>query len=78
MPATVSKWGNSLAVRIPKRLARSSGLSEGTVVEIDRRKGGGLELRPVGASLSSLLDRVTSDNVHGEVSFGDPVGRETL
>ena len=42
---TISKWGNSLAIRIPAAAADSVGLSEGSEVEI-KVKAGALVVSP--------------------------------
>jgi antitoxin MazE len=34
MRASIAKWGNSLAVRVPKEVAASVGLREGAAVEM--------------------------------------------
>jgi antitoxin component of MazEF toxin-antitoxin module len=39
MKTTLSKWGNSLAVRIPKPILNSLGFKEGMSFEIDYRNG---------------------------------------
>lgn len=45
MNAKIQKWGNSLAMRIPKAIAQDIGLSEGSKVEIVA-EGGVLTIRP--------------------------------
>jgi antitoxin MazE len=78
MKAKAQRWGNSLAVRIPKAIAEEAGVGEEDELEIDvvanviRMKP---RRRP--ASLDELLERITTDNLHGEVDFGRPKGRET-
>jgi antitoxin MazE len=78
MRVPVQKWGNSLALRIPKPFAEDVGVSEGTVVDVSISKGR-LIAAPVGrrrARLEDLLRRVTKRNLHGEVGTGPAVGRE--
>ncbi|MBA3311846.1 MAG: AbrB/MazE/SpoVT family DNA-binding domain-containing protein [Planctomycetaceae bacterium] len=78
MKTQVQKWGNSLAVRIPKAFADETGLQQETPVEMTVEEGG-LVVRPVRGpqvSLADLLEKVTPDNLHGEVDFGPAVGRE--
>jgi len=48
MQLTLSRWGNSLAVRIPVELARSLELEEGSQVECATTDAGTLELIPTG------------------------------
>lgn len=72
------KWGNSLAVRIPRSVAAETGLEYGTTVEI-RAAQGALVVRPVSSTkvdLKALLKQVTRSNLHGEVSTGRRRGRE--
>lgn len=80
MRTTAQKWGNSLAIRVPKRVAEEAGLREKDSVEIEVRKGM-LVVRPHLRRvyrLEDLLRRITPRNVHDEVDFGGPVGREAL
>ena len=44
--ATVGKWGNNLAIRVPLEIARASGLSDGERVEIETVDGDILIRRP--------------------------------
>lgn len=78
MRAKVQRWGNSLAVRIPKSFADEVGLSAGAPVEMRLLERGLIvePIRPGGPSLDELLARVTPDNVHGEVETGPPRGAE--
>ncbi|MGH8273819.1 MAG: AbrB/MazE/SpoVT family DNA-binding domain-containing protein [Gammaproteobacteria bacterium] len=78
MLTLVSKWGHSLAVRIPRQLAASHGIEEGTALEISSLDDGRLELRPAGPMLKDMVRRITPENRHEEVSTGAPVGREAL
>ena len=78
MQARVQKWGNSLAVRIPKSFASQSHLEQNSVVEMTLENGS-IILLPVSqpkVSLSHLFEGVTTDNLHGETETGMPVGRE--
>jgi antitoxin MazE len=78
MESHVRKWGNSLALRIPKALAVEAGISEGSRVEIEL-EGDKLSVRAVrteGYSLTDLLAGVTPQNRHSEIETGRPVGRE--
>lgn len=78
MRVPVQKWGNSLALRIPKPFAEDVGVSEGTVVDVSISKGR-LIAAPVAARrarLADLLRRVTKRNLHGAVGTGPAVRRE--
>jgi antitoxin MazE len=77
MQTTVQKWGNSLAVRISVALARESGISEGTMVDIipENHK---LVIQPLKKkySLSELLEKINSGNLHKEIETGAIKGNE--
>jgi len=78
MESQVRKWGNSLALRIPKALAVEAGIVDGSRVEV-ALEDGSLSVRVVrteGYSLDRLLAGVTPQNRHGEVDTGPSVGRE--
>ena len=79
MKTKVARWGNSLALRIPSRLASSQRLTEGAEVEIVEEKGG-LRLRavqPARPKLEDLLSRITSENLHEAIEFDSPRGKES-
>ena len=77
------KWGNSLAVRIPKTLADAVKARDGKRAVI-RVQNGSLVLRPVVKptrksryTLDELLNGMTRDNVPQEVHWGPRRGNET-
>ena len=80
MPAIRSrivKWGNSQAIRIPKRILDQARLREGEELEI-RVEAGCITLEPLNPELTleSLVARITPENQHHELDWGQPVGRE--
>lgn len=78
MASRITKWGNSLGLRIPKVLAEQAGLKEGSLVDVSL-EGGAILIRgvqPPPLSLDDLLLAVHDENIHEEVSTGEPVGRE--
>ena len=76
MYATVSKWGNSLGIRIPRGIAQDAHVSEGTAVDI-RVEDGRIVAEPIEVdTLEVLLARITPENCHGEQLGDEPVGRE--
>ena len=76
---TVSKWGNSLAIRIPQAIAKQASLSEGDCVALDLDRDGGIVLRPTRRryELSELVARITAKNRHRETDWGQPQGEES-
>ena len=78
MQVRIQKWGNSLAMRLPKALSQDAGLDEGTWVDV-RVQNGVLVARPLGPryDLAQLLVGVTKSNLHSPVETGDAVGDES-
>jgi antitoxin MazE len=78
MKVRVQRWGNSLAVRIPKSFATETRIQQDTEVELSIDKGR-LIISPVAPrviTLDELLDGVTPGNLHGEFETGPAVGAE--
>ena len=77
MSTTVSKWGNSLALRIPREVADAAHWTEGTEVRF-RVEGGSVTVAPCRPryALADLLAKVTPENRHELVEWGPPVGNE--
>lgn len=78
MNATVQKWGNSLALRIPSALAKDIDLRQGSSVEL-AVECGRMIVKPAKKrkpALAELLKGVTKANRHAETDWGPPVGKE--
>ena len=78
MKINVQKWGNSLALRIPKSFALETHIKQGASVDISLEKGK-LVIKPIPEkkyTLDDLLSRITKQNIHKEVDTGQIVGRE--
>ncbi|MCX6029623.1 MAG: AbrB/MazE/SpoVT family DNA-binding domain-containing protein [Chloroflexi bacterium] len=78
MEARVQKWGNSLALRIPKPFAIEAGLGPDSLVEVSLldRKLVIVPIREPVPTLESLLAQVSEYNLHGEVDIGPVLGVE--
>jgi antitoxin MazE len=77
MKATIQKWGNSLAIRIPKNISKDTRVTEGSDVNITVENGKIiLSPSPKEFSLKELLKNITNENIHSEVSTGDHMGGE--
>src|SRR5690606_28022209 len=78
--ATIQKWGNSLAVRIPAHLATQIDVHEGSEVEVLAEQGAIVVVPRVKKKfrLADLLRNCKPSQLHGEVDFGSDVGREVL
>ena len=78
MRSRVQRWGNSLALRIPKPFADEIGLAENSSVQV-MIKEGMLVVSPDREPewrLEDLLEKVTEDNIHGEWETGPAEGAE--
>jgi antitoxin MazE len=78
MLTKVQKWGNSLALRIPKAFARDAQLENESFVEITIVEGQ-IIITPVEApswTLEELLAGITKKNLHHEIDTGSAVGNE--
>jgi len=75
---TVSKWGNSLAIRIPQSLAKEAKLAEGDSVAMDLDAKGRIVLSSARKTyrLSDLVARISPKNLHRETDWGNPEGKE--
>ena len=78
MNARFSKWGNSLAVRIPASFAQEIEVGEGALADISVENGC-LVVKPLGNTqydLAELVAGITETNLHGEVDVNSAVGNE--
>jgi antitoxin MazE len=74
----LQKWGNSLAVRIPKGFAEELGIGEESQIEI-KLIDSSIVIRPklrTIPSLKELVAGITEENRHPEYDWGPPVGKE--
>jgi antitoxin MazE len=78
----VSRWGHSLAVRIPAHLARQMDLKEGSSIEVTVEDSKLVitpaEAEPPRYDLAQLIAGIDQDNVHEEIDLGDAVDAELL
>lgn len=78
MRTHIQKWGNSLALRIPKAFAAEAQLADNTPVDLSLVNGK-LVIAPAAEpslKLEDLLAGVTDENLHQEVDTGPAVGNE--
>ena len=78
MRAQILKWGNSLAVRIPKSIAEEAKLRAGDPLDIEVAEQGCVRLHRIGKipSLTELVSQITPENRYPEISTGPEVGKE--
>lgn len=78
MTTKIQRWGNSLALRIPKSFAKDVHLESGAPVDLSVVKGRLVikpSLKPT-YTLAQLLKQISKKNLHAETDFGKPVGNE--
>jgi len=77
--AQLAKWGNSLAVRIPKAVAEQAMMQEGDSIVIEALEGI-IELRPAERipTLEELVAQITPENRHKETDWGPDRGTEVV
>jgi len=76
--SSIKKWGNSLAIRIPSSVIQDLALSENSSVQITSN-GVVATIQPKKrkkVTLNELVAAITPDNIHNEVDWGKPVGKE--
>ena len=81
MKVQIQKWGNSLALRIPKVFAKETHIENNSVVDLSLDNDQ-LIISPIvelkDYSLSAMLSDIDEDNLHDSIDFGLPIGQESL
>lgn len=75
MQAHIQKWGNSLGLRIPVKLAKQLQLHAGTAVSLEIENGR-IIIQPPKYDLESMLNGITKDNQHHQMFEDEPQGNE--
>lgn len=78
MTTKVQKWGNSLAVRLPKLATANLGLKQGSFVSIIT-SAKAISIKPVARkeeTLRDMIKKISRKNIHSEIDWGKPVGKE--
>lgn len=78
MTAVVAKWGNSLAIRIPRAVAEQAQVTEGTGITFSV-EGNSIVITPQKRkkyTLDELLSGMTPEKFHPEFETGNAVGNE--
>lgn len=77
MTTQVAKWGNSLALRLPRSVAAAADVRDGDAVDVTV-EGGAIVIRAAAPrySLDELVSRITARNRHSETDWGGAVGDE--
>lgn len=77
MQREIKKWGNSLALRIPKVVAQQIHIKESDIVRI-KVQNNKITIEPIKSkqTINELLKCITPDNLHSEIETNCPVGNE--
>lgn len=78
MTTKIQQWGNSLALRLPKEITKKFKLHKGSSVTLVQDTKNIL-IKPVcknKMTLKDLVSKITPENIHSEVDWGKPVGKE--
>jgi antitoxin MazE len=79
LTSQIVKWGNSLAVRIPKPVAQEAGVREGDPIVIEAAAGAiSLRRKHKTPTLKELVAQITPENRYDEIPTGPDRGRESV
>lgn len=78
MQVQLQKWGNSLALRVPKHVVQQLKLQQESVLDVVVEDGKLMFIpaSPKTPSLDELIAQMTPENIHQETDFGNSVGNE--
>lgn len=78
MTTKIRKWGNSLAIRIPKSFAETTQIREGSEIKLSLEEDRIIVSKMVKQkyTLKDLVSKINKRNLHSEISFGSPLGKE--
>ena len=79
MEVQFSKWGNSVALRIPSKVAEALGIGPGNMADLELRRDR-MVITPHSGKykLDDLLSGISAENLHGECTVGSTVGAEVI
>lgn len=74
----IKKWGNSLALRLPKPFTKEVHIKEGSTVDATVKNGKifFVPLKQPKYTLKALLSGITKKNTHQEIDYGQAMGQE--
>lgn len=78
MTTKIQQWGNSLALRLPKDITKKFKLHKGSSVVIAQETNK-ISIKPLykdETTLKELVSKITPENIHSEVQWGRPFGKE--
>jgi antitoxin MazE len=76
MTVVLKKWGNSLALRIPKDISNTLNIGNNSEMELSIENGALIVKPKINTLLETLVSEINSENLHKEVDTGKSVGHE--
>jgi antitoxin MazE len=78
METSIKKWGNSLGVRLPKKMTERHAFRDGSRVMVTETETGiTIEtIKEPARTLDEMVERITKNNLPGELEWGDRIGNE--
>lgn len=73
---TISKWGNSLGIRIPKAILNASGMKEMDDVSVSVEDSRIIITKAMPTSIKELFGSYSDLNNQEEIDWGEPEGEE--
>ena len=71
----VQKWGNSLAIRLPKALCQAVSIEEGNELDFSIENNA-IVIKPKSQTLEEMLENVTPEMYHKETFNDGTKGKE--
>jgi antitoxin MazE len=78
MGSSISRWGNSLAVRLPRAALEAANLHEGDAVTVTAHDDALVVRRALGIDISAMIASIEPANLPDVPADSAPVGRELL
>jgi antitoxin MazE len=81
MKSKIQKWGNSLAIRIPKSFAIQTEIEQDSIIDLSVIDGKIIvepKKQKPKYNLAELLEEINEENIHSETDWDKPVGKEIL
>lgn len=78
MKTEIQRWGNSLAIRIPRAFAQETHLENGSAVNLSL-EAGNLVIAPIPKkkyALGDLISQISGANTHSAIDTGAAAGSE--
>lgn len=75
MQINVTKWGNSIAIRLPKSFANQINIDKDSKIELSLEKNK-IVIKKAEYNLNDLMDKITPSNLHKETDTGKITGKE--